>query len=427
MSKRKNIIVLITVFIFIIVFFLVFTAIRIHNIPNELFITGKNKHTLNFNLPLTADVTTDSYEVINFNGTTLENTENIKLNKPITISSNKSGETKVDFKIFGFLSIKKIKITVSDEILLYPGGQSIGVMLQTDGALVVANSYITLDDGKQICPAEECGLLPGDIIKRADGIEINSAEHLTNIINDCSEPTIDLEISRSNKLINLKITPVLDKNDGIYKLGAWVRDSTVGVGTLTYYDPNSNTFAGLGHSINDADTGEMLTIKNGEIINSKIIEIVKGSEGSPGELKGLFDPLTEVLGNIESNTNYGIFGKAKTEIKNNLFSKPIPIASKDEIVIGDASICCTLQNNIVQEYSCTILKTQKQNSFDQKNFLIEITDENLLNQTGGIVQGMSGSPIIQDGKLVGAVTHVLVNDPTRGYGIFIENMLDAAG
>ena len=196
------------------------------------------------------------------------------------------------------------------------------------------------------------------------------------------------------------------------------------MGTLTFYDPASKKFAGLGHAITDVDTGKLLTVKDGEIVESEILEVVKGEEGEPGELRGSFGSNDEVIGYIKKNTDYGLYGNAAGELENKLYHNAIPAAKRDEVKVGDATLLCTLDDSGVKEYSCQIVKVTPQNSPAQKSFIVKIDDEELLGITGGIVQGMSGSPVIQDGKLIGAVTHVFVNDPTQGYGIYLDWMLN---
>ena len=201
-----------------------------------------------------------------------------------------------------------------------------------------------------------------------------------------------------------------------------MRDSTLGVGTLTFYDPASGKFAGLGHAITDVDTGKLLTVKDGEIVKSDILEVVKGEEGEPGELRGSFGQNDEVIGTISKNTEYGLYGNTQKQMQNGIYGA-LPAAKRDEVKVGEATLLCTLDDSGVKEYSCKIVKVNSQDSPEQKSFVVQIDDERLLETTGGIVQGMSGSPVIQNGKIVGAVTHVFINDPTQGYGIYLDWML----
>ena len=395
--------------------------LRIMQIPDSIFLTKGSSRTLEFRLPFSARVSADTQDVIQFSGTSLKD-ETYRMNAPLTLTTQNSGSTSVSFDLFGLIPVKNIDVTVGDEVLLYPGGQSIGVMLYTDGALIVGSSYIETADGSRLNPAELAKLEPGDIIKAIDGIPVENAEHLSELVNRSSSHRLSLTIEREGEEL-LRTIEAVEDPDGSYKLGVWVRDSTAGVGTLTFYEPDTRTFAGLGHAITDVDTGSTLHVKNGEIIFSDITEVIPGEEGIPGELRGSFDPRQEVLGNITKNTPYGIFGKGD-ELLTEALGEPMIAAARDEVREGAAVIYCSIDDGGVKEYDCIIEDIHHQSSPQQKSFVVRITDEELLSRTGGIVQGMSGSPIIQNGRIIGAVTHVLVNDPTKGYGIYIDWMLE---
>ena len=224
--------------------------------------------------------------------------------------------------------------------------------------------------------------------------------------------------------MEVEVSPVQDKDDGQFKLGLWVRDSTAGVGTLTYYDPSNQSFASLGHPITDVDTQEILSVKEGEILESKILDIKQGQAGTPGELKGSFSASQTRLGKIETNNEFGIYGKMYDEINNSIYSEPLEVGAQDNVKLGKATLLTTIDSSGIQEFECEIVKANRQNVPSSKGMIIKITDPELLETTGGIVQGMSGSPVIQDGKLIGAVTHVFINDPTQGYGMYIDWMLE---
>ena len=387
-------------------------------IPQSILLSDGGSRTIEIGFPFSARMDEQAQDVIRFSGTSLKDADS-----SLTITTEHNGNAKFSVDLFGLIPVKQVDVTVREEILLYPGGQSIGVMLYTDGVLVVGSAFVERADGTKINPAEVAGLRPGDIIKAIDGVVIEDAEHLAELVNATESHKLMLTVERNHSEKQLLIEAVQDDN-GDYKLGIWVRDSTAGVGTLTYYDPDSGTVAGLGHAITDIDTGSTLLVKNGEIILSEVTEVIKGREGEPGELKGLFDPQEEVIGYISKNTEFGIYGTGQKTIENGICGA-IPAASRDEITEGSAVIYASVDDGGVKEYTCEISEIVRQATPAPKNFIVKITDPDLLERTGGIVQGMSGSPIIQDGKLIGAVTHVLVNDPTRGYGIFIENMLDS--
>jgi stage IV sporulation protein B len=329
---------------------------------------------------------------------------------------------RVNISLLG-IPVKTVSLIPASQRTLIAGGKSIGVALYTKGALVVGTSDIIDAKGNSCNPALEAGLLPGDVIEQANGIEIENAAHLTEIINETKDKAFNLLIQRNGESLSIRITPIKDSQDNKYKLGMWVRDSTAGVGTLTYYDPLSKTFASLGHPITDVDTQEILSVKEGEILESRILDIRQGEAGSPGELKGMFNASQTRLGRIEANNEFGIYGTAYKAIENEVYTSPIGIGTQKEVVVGKATLLTTIDSNGVQEFECEIVRTNRQNIPSSKGMVIKITDSRLLETTGGIVQGMSGSPLIQGGKIIGAVTHVFINDPTQGYGMYIEWML----
>ena len=295
--------------------------------------------------------------------------------------------------------------------------------MYTKGALIVGTTTIVEEGGLIRNPAEESGLRPGDIILKVGDTEIDNADHLAILVEELHGDKLVLTILRNEKQTTVTISAAKDENDGKYRLGLWVRDSTAGVGTLTFYVPGNKVFASLGHAITDVDTNENLLIKNGEIVHSRIIDIRLGTKGTPGELRGSLDGSLDPLGVLLLNTDFGIYGKLYEDMENELYSNPVPIGSQQDVHPGGATILTTVDEKGVKEYDCEIVRVTPQSEPSQKGMVIRITDPELLRRTGGIVQGMSGSPILQDGKIVGAVTHVFVNDPTQGYGLYIEWML----
>lgn len=300
---------------------------------------------------------------------------------------------------------------------LIPYGKTVGVKIYTEGLLVVGTSEVKDFSGKTHSPAADCGIKINDIILKADNIELKTTEQVSQIISSRSE-SIKLTIKRGEELFDVFAEPCVDK-DGKAHLGLWVRDSTAGIGTVTYINPDDLTFAALGHGICDIDTGNILSVKSGNILNCEFLSVVKSKKGAPGEISGSFG--NETIGSITKNTPHGIFGKA-----DNLSGsvKAIPTAEQNEVQTGTAYILSDFDGGDVKKYEIEITKLSK--NADDKAIVFKVTDKDLIEKTGGIVQGMSGSPIIQNEKLVGAVTHVFVNEPTRGYGIFIETMLAEA-
>lgn len=332
-------------------------------------------------------------------------------------------ECKMNVKFLGLFPVKSVNVKRVPDISLYPGGTSIGVKLNTKGVLVVALSDIEVNGKKISSPAAQSGIMVGDSILTVDGKAIKSAEMLSETINECGGREIKIELERKGQTLKKLVKPVRASKENKYKVGLWVRDSTAGVGTLTFYDSKSGNFAALGHPITDVDTGTILSIDKGELISSSIINIRKGSRGTPGELKGIFVNEDKIIGKVTDNTECGIFGKADKSILKNHKVKPMKIALRDEIKEGDAKIITTLDESGPKYYDIKIEKLLSQDKPGPKSMIIKITDSKLLEKTGGIVQGMSGSPIIQNNKIVGAVTHVLINKPDTGYGIYIEWML----
>lgn len=344
--------------------------------------------------------------------------------KSYNLNGIDTGEAQLKLKILGLIPVKNYNINVVSRPELIPGGNAIGVRLNTKGVLVVAMTDVIDINGKRTSPAKDAGLKVGDSIIKIDDEKILSAEQVVDILNNVKDKEVEITVLRNKNEFKTLAVPIKSLQDNSYRLGIWVRDKTTGIGTLTYYNPINNNFAALGHGITDMDTGELLTVENGLIMNAKVSDIQQGKKGTPGEIKGVFYKTDEILGDIKTNNEFGIYGKIKGNYLKENNSESIPIAFKEEVKEGKAYILSTLDSNVVEKFDIEILKVESQDNESQKSMIIKITDSKLLDKTGGIVQGMSGSPIIQDGKLVGAVTHVFVNDPTKGYGLYIEWMLN---
>ena len=296
----------------------------------------------------------------------------------------------------------------SEARTLIPLGKAVGIKLFADGALVVA--------------VEDSAVLQkGDLLLRLGGEEVNSIEEVQGLLRENGGAVMTMEVQRGERLLSLSDTP-RQGADGVWRLGVWIRDSMAGVGTLTYYDPATRTYGALGHGITDVDTAQLMTLQKGSIMPTTVKAVKKGMSGNPGELKGDFS-IQRDIGTLNANTSCGIFGGAMDD---SFFGggEALPVASPTQIRCGEATILSTVSGEDTREYKVEIKKVYE-NGKNGRDMLLQVTDEALLARTGGIVQGMSGSPILQDGRIIGAVTHVLVNDPTSGYGIFIENMLSA--
>lgn len=330
---------------------------------------------------------------------------------------NELGKIDFDLSFFNIFKLKEINVNVISKTKVIPMGNAIGMKLYTDGVLVVGMSEI---EGKK--PYENSGIKEGDRIVQIDKKAIDNTEDLMEAVNKCSGKEISVKYIRDNTTITTSIKPI--KNSGNqYKIGLWVRDAAAGVGTLTFYEPSSGMFGTLGHGILDVDTSELIKIANGELVTTSILNITKGKKGDPGEIRGTIES-GHTIGNINKNTSFGVFGTLnKTPYINIQNNDEIEVALREEIKIEDAQIICELENGKREKYNIKIQKVFLNNNKDNKSMLIKITDEKLLEKTGGIIQGMSGAPIIQNGKFIGAVTHVLVNDPTIGYGVFADIMI----
>lgn len=352
----------------------------------------------------------------------LRDGNNLESNKGIinyTLKKIYDNISEYDAEFLGF-KIKTVEVmAIPKEIQLYPGGNVVGIKLQTNGPLVVGFSDIENEEQKPYSPSKESGINLGDVILAINEIEINSSEFLAETLNSLKLDELDVKIERDGKILYKKVKPV-KTSDGKNKIGLWVRDSTAGIGTVTFIDPETGLYGALGHPITDVDTGDIIKISKGNIVNSSIVNVKRGEKGNPGELKGVFINDDIKLGNVKHNTKYGIFGEYSLE---NFYGEKLGIALKDEIQEGPAKIISTIDNDEPKMYDVVIEKLLQQDNPSSKSMIIKVVDEELLEKTGGIVQGMSGSPIIQNNKLVGAVTHVLVNKPDTGYGIYIEWML----
>lgn len=333
-----------------------------------------------------------------------------------------------DIKIFANetkvlkLPLKEVTISVLPEKVLIPGGHSVGVRMNVKGVLIVGLEEIETPEGKFINPGLDAGLQIGDNILEINGTKVDNAREVKEIVNKIKDD-VKLKVKRKDEVLNITLTPVVSVEDNLYKIGVWVKDKTAGIGTLTYYDPSNNTFGALGHAITDPETGTVLSVAQGELLNSKVQSVKQGKAGSPGEIKGIFYESDHPLGKLTINTEYGIFGQTYSQITNPIFQKPLQIGYQNEIKRGPAYILTTLEGDKIEKYSIEIEKINRQTKASTKSMIIRVTDERLLAKSGGIIQGMSGSPIIQNNKIIGAVTHVFVNDPQKGYGIFIEWML----
>lgn len=337
-----------------------------------------------------------------------------------TVEVSQNGSYQIRCKWLGVLPLKTIKVHTVEKQEVLVSGSPVGIYMETKGVLVIDSGEITDREGIRRTPAEHI-IQSGDYICEIDGKVLTGKRQLMQLVRENQGEPMELQVIRHQETIKLEMTPV-ETEDGSYKLGIWVRDNIQGIGTLTYVEPNG-TFGALGHGISDADTGERLEISDGDLYRADILSIRKGTAGTPGELRGVINYREENrIGTICGNSQYGIRGQMEPG-KYTESMKKIPTGLKQEIQTGKAEIRCDIGDGI-REYQCEILEIDSNARDTNKCFVLRITDDDLLSRTGGIVQGMSGSPVLQNGKLIGAITHVFVNDPTKGYGIFIENMME---
>jgi len=392
------------------------------SVPSTIMIKAGVDQELDFKVPASGELYREAVEVSKSAGVRSgrENSLHVDLGRAVTVRANQVDQYKLYLKLFGMIPLKEVDVEVIQDVKLKPAGIPIGIYVKTRGVLVVGIGDFEGEDGQKYSPAKYV-LQTGDYILEINDQEINAKKELIDIINHSEGQEMVFTVQRGESVIEVKAKPEQNKS-GEYKMGIWVRDNAQGVGTMTYIDENG-CFGALGHGINDIDTSTLMTLSKGTLYHTEIIGITRGSIGSPGELTGFIEyDDNNIMGEITDNTTRGIFGICTPETEASAYSDFLPLGLKQEIEKGPAQIICSLGNG-TQVYDVKITDINLENDNINRGIVLEITDPELLATTGGIVQGMSGSPIIQNGKLIGAVTHVLVQDPARGYGIFIEEML----
>lgn len=370
------------------------------SLPDALTLTSGQKFVVQTGLPMLAASDGGAVSVL------------ASQDERVTISAEAGGQTSVTFSLLGLIPVHETRVNVVEERTLIPGGQAVGVALKTRGVLVVSDA------------AKGRALRAGDVILSADGQNVESTKALSEQVGTAQTDTVRLEVLRGGQTITVDAQAEPDPSDGRRKLGVWVRDSTAGVGTLTYIDPANQAYGALGHAIVDADTGRLLAAREGAILRASIVGVTKGQSGKAGELKGNFLKAGEQIGSLMENCEYGIYGVLDDMPENLLYPQGLRAGARSAVHTGAASIIATVDADGPQEYGVEIVRCFAQSEPSQKGMILRVTDERLLEKTGGIVQGMSGSPILQDGRIIGAVTHVYLSDATQGYGMYIEWMLE---
>lgn len=370
------------------------------SLPDALTLTSGQKFVVQTGLPMLAASDGGAVSVL------------ASQDERVTISAEAGGQTSVTFSLLGLIPVHETRVNVVEERTLIPGGQAVGVALKTRGVLVVSDA------------AKGRAFRAGDVILSADGKNVESTKALSEQVGTAQTDTVRLEVLRGGQTITVDAQAEPDPSDGRRKLGVWVRDSTAGVGTLTYIDPANQAYGALGHAIVDADTGRLLAAREGAILHASIVGVTKGQSGKAGELKGNFLKAGEQIGSLMENCEYGIYGVLDDMPENLLYPQGLRAGARSAVHTGTASIIATVDADGPQEYGVEIVRCFAQSEPSQKGMILRVTDERLLEKTGGIVQGMSGSPILQDGRIIGAVTHVYLSDATQGYGMYIEWMLE---
>ena len=339
-----------------------------------------------------------------------------------SVKNQEIGTKNLEVKLFNAFKVKDIDVSIIERTKVIPVGQVSGIKLYTSGVLVVGMSEIKGTDNIKHKPYENSGIQEGDTIVQIENKDITDTKELINVVNLSQGKELKIKYVRNNDSLECNITPV-KTSETEYKLGLWVRDSAAGIGTMTYIEPELNSFAALGHGITDIDTGKILNISDGQFITTKVLSIMKGTSGNPGKILGTINEQAKI-GIINKNSIFGIYGVVNdiTNVKLNS-NNAIDVATRNEIELGEAKILCSLDGESAEEYKIQIEKIYLNNDYDNKSMLIKVTDNKLIEKTGGIIQGMSGSPVIQNGKFIGAVTNVLINDPTRGYVVFGDLMV----
>ncbi|RCX23162.1 stage IV sporulation protein B [Fontibacillus phaseoli] len=400
---------------------------RLPQLPDELRLFQGQGRQIHLALPVQASISVDRPDVVMLNGQAVPSMT-VSLENPVNLSPVHSGEAKLRMKLFGQIPLKTVKLNVIPDLKVIPGGQTIGVKVKSAGILVVGHHQVS-DNNRKLSPGEAAGLKVGDLITHIDGVRLKDVKDVAEMAGKAGKTNKPLQLTytRGGKSFNTSLSPAFDDQDRAWRLGLYIRDSAAGVGTLTFYAPDQGVYGALGHVITDMNTQTPIVVGSGEILQSSVTSISKSESGEPGEKRAHFIKEGKTLGNIERNTHFGIFGKMKQNPDHSVYQTSIPVAFSEEVKEGQAEILTVVEGQKVERYRIEIVHVSKQSAPETKGIVLRITDPRLIEKTGGIVQGMSGSPIIQNGKLIGAVTHVFVNDPRSGYGCFIEWMLQDAG
>lgn len=411
--------------IFLFVILLLATPIVVSSffLPSQIRLIVGEEHLFNFDIPLKAKLSQGEGIVIKDKTERIVNISSIHLNHPFYVTMLEEGSADVTLSFLGIMPLKTVSVQAIPYQELIPSGEVVGIKIDTSGVLVLGVGEFEAEE-HIVSPCR--GIVEvGDLIIACNGKPVETKEDFRDAVELAQAQPLNLTLNHQGTEKEVTVTPCFSKREQLYKIGLWIKDSTQGIGTITYINPKSQSFGALGHGITDTQTHQLTPIKTGEIMEVAITHIKKGEKGDPGELSGIIDyDQQSLLGEISANNSLGIYGKVSKEYLETQANEPLPIAFQDEVHEGKASVMVNLTGEGVKEYEVEIQKVSKYSNEPSKSMVIKIIDPELLALTNGIVQGMSGSPIVQDGKIIGAITHVFVHDPTRGYGIFIEEMLE---
>lgn len=394
--------------------------------PNELRMFSGQGKQIQLAVPVIAKLTVKDPDIVKVNGSSKHSFQ-VNLKEPISLVPSGLGKTEMKLKLFGTIPLKTVKVNVVPDLKVIPGGQTIGVKIKSAGILVVGHHLVNVGQDKRLSPGEEAKVQVGDLITHINGQKTNDVNRVSDFVAKAGESKkpLKLTIQRNNQTLQISLNPAFDSIDKMHRLGLYIRDTAAGIGTLTFYNAEHGVYGALGHVITDMDTQTPIVVGEGQIVDSNVTSIAKSRSGEPGEKHSSLN--SKVLGTIEKNTAFGIFGKMTNPPDYSFSKEAIPVAFAEEVKEGPAQIYTVLNGKKVEKFDIQIVHVAKQDHPATKGMVIKVTDAKLLEKTGGIVQGMSGSPIIQNGKMIGAVTHVFINNPEQGYGCFIEWMLQDSG
>ncbi len=399
-------------------------------LPGYIRIARGQVQEFRLSLPVPVTVRSTQDGVLQLNGSDVgPYGRRLSLSGPVNLASVDLGQTTLDFRLFGWIPFRRMTVDVVPPVQLVPGGHSIGVLLRSNGVIVVGHAGVREPGGRVIQPGRSGGVEIGDVIVSINGTEVDNEQQAAGLIEEAGrhgEP-VDLVVKRRGRPLFRHLQPVLDRASGRWRVGLYIRDGTAGVGTLTFYEPQTRKYGALGHVVADAETNQPVEVRGGHIVQAAVTSIEKGERNHPGEKVAIFIDEDQWIGSVERNTRHGIFGTMQKVPDNPFYPQPVPVALASQVKEGAAEILTVVGGQRLERFGVEILRVNREAQADGKNLVVRITDPRLIARTRGIVQGMSGSPILQDGRLVGAVTHVFVSDPSRGYGVLIEYMLQEAG